>query len=1297
MDVASAIVGLLGVGAQVYSTLNTFVSTCQDAPFIAHTTRDEVRDFHYALDRLRHYVWQREQITPLGRATTDTTQLRLTVASSMATFNQVEKILNRLLVQSKMDYIQRIRWALSDGDLAKLLTRIQQHKVTLILLLTIWSSDSSAQAEASNDLLNDTLTRLLDRGYRGPSQPPDLSIYNNVLYGNASGNISHTSISGSNMAVGDARSLMTVGRTVSLRSVNSLTSKLRNTRPYASIKAFDSSAQSVLTSERATPWSEFTIGSNASVFALPFTASWLDLDTKKISEVKELPRVFLPIDGMTFYNDWRYPEINSSLEFPTGGLCILLSIFGLKAKNPRTGTNESGHPPTASKYKISPSLPRSLSQDLARHVSGGGELSTFLNAKLLSGITQNDLQSIDLLLSWSSQKRFGPSIGDELADAFREVVYNGNIPMAELFVDWGACIEVLHREPDHRIFEFALKSPQLDLIELFLIHGVDGEKGYGNPPCTPLQGAAIDARHGLAKLLLDRGVNIEGSCEEEHRTPLELAIEAGNYEMITLLLDRGANPEKAGHGIPPCTPLQAAAMGRVGYSIDLAKFLLDRGVSIEGSSEEDRRTPLEIALDSGNYDMIIVLLGRGANTQRAGYEEPSYSPLQVATMSRFDKCLGFAQLLLDRGVNVEECCQEERRTPLELAIEAGNYEMITLLLDRGANAEKAGHGIPPCTPLQTAAMGRYPHRPELAQFLLGRGVNIEGNCKEEPKKPLELAIEAGDYRMTRVLLDHGANPEKGYGKPPLTPLQAAALGRYPHRPELAQFLLGRGVNIEGNCKEEPKKPLELAIEAGDYRMTRVLLDHGANPEKGYGKPPLTPLQAAALGRYPHRPELAQFLLGRGVNIEGNCKEERKKPLELAIEAGNYKMLSVLLDHGANPDKGYGNPRCTPLQKAAIGLHDDPLTFARFLLDRRVNIEGSCKEESKTPLQLAILYGSSEMISMLLDRGANPDKGYPYTALQAAATGTIDNSLHIAQLLLAGRANIESHTAKEPRTPLQISIDNKDHAMIDLFLACGADINKYYGQPIGTALQKAIDKEDHPMIQRLLEHGANTEKGYGNPKRTPLQAIAKMQRPSFVPIARMLVNWGAVIDGRTDNMPRTPLELAIEMRNVPIALFLIHAGAKVEGYHDTSSMVPMQLAAKYGDGKIVTKLLDQGANIDRCTKQVPSTPLQIAVQMESEEVVRVLTRRGANVESRCEGSPKTALQIAVEMKSKNIVRILLKAGAKQQGCTREYMCPIHMALVAGSEELLEILSAKGVNPAVVCDQYLTDHYAVYLVD
>lgn len=138
MEVAASIVGLLTAASQVYITLNAFLSSCRDAPIIAQTTRDEIRDFRYALLQLRDCVWQNKNITPLGRATTDTSQLILTLASSMTTLAQVEKTLDPLLSQSKMDYIRRIRWGLADSDLAKLLTRIQSHKLTLNLLLTIW-------------------------------------------------------------------------------------------------------------------------------------------------------------------------------------------------------------------------------------------------------------------------------------------------------------------------------------------------------------------------------------------------------------------------------------------------------------------------------------------------------------------------------------------------------------------------------------------------------------------------------------------------------------------------------------------------------------------------------------------------------------------------------------------------------------------------------------------------------------------------------------------------------------------------------------------------------------------------------------------------------------------------------------------------------------------------------------------------------------------------------------------------------------------------------------------------------
>ncbi|RPB06515.1 hypothetical protein P167DRAFT_580420 [Morchella conica CCBAS932] len=499
MEVAASIVGLLTAASKVYTTLSAFLSSCRDAPIIAQTTSDEIRDFHYALLKLRDCVWQGKNITPLGRATTDTSQLILTLVSSMTTLAQVEKTLDPLLAQPKMDYIRRIRWSLADNDLVKLLTRIQSHKLTLNLLLTIWLSESAAQAEASNDLLNDTLKYLLDPRYRRPLQPFDPSIYDssidNVLHSDPSGDISHTLIpvnqGASTTAGGETASMMTVKKPFSVMSGKSLTSKLRNTKPYAGLKAFDSSAQSVLTSQRATPWSEFTIGSNASVFSLPF--SKLDLDTKRISEVKEIHRISLPINGMTFYNDWRYPQRNISLELQprTGDLCILLSIFGLKPKTLGGGANESRDLQASSHYNNkSPLIARELSKELSRHLSGFGTYSTFLKKKLNLAISDNDSHLVELLLSWSAQKRFGVWIGDQLVEAFASAIRTENRHIIELFLEWGH-IEVQQKEPEYGIVELALESRRNEIIQLFLIYGLDMEKSYRNPPCTPLQAAVM--------------------------------------------------------------------------------------------------------------------------------------------------------------------------------------------------------------------------------------------------------------------------------------------------------------------------------------------------------------------------------------------------------------------------------------------------------------------------------------------------------------------------------------------------------------------------------------------------------------------------------------------------------------------------------------------------------------------------------------------------------------------------------------------------------------------------------------
>lgn len=338
---------------------------------------------------------------------------------------------------------------------------------------------------------------------------------------------------------------MTVKKTFSVMSGKSLRSKLRNSKPYAGLKAFDSSAQSVLTSQRATPWSEFTIGLNASGFSLP--SSGLDLDTKRISEVEKIRRISLPIDGMTFYNDWRYPERNISSMFPAGDLCILLSIFRLKPKIPRSGTNECRDLQTSYHYtKISPLIARELSQELSRHLDKHRTLPSFLEANLWSGVFRGDSNLVELLLSWSAQKRFGLDIVNGLVVAFKDAIRKRNRDV-ELFLEWGAHIEVLQTELDYGIFELVLESPVLEIIKLFRIYGFDPEKGYGNPPRTPLQAAVMRRPNdpvGVARCLLDLGVDIEGCCKEEPQTPLQLAMNNGNYEVIKLHLTRGANTKK---------------------------------------------------------------------------------------------------------------------------------------------------------------------------------------------------------------------------------------------------------------------------------------------------------------------------------------------------------------------------------------------------------------------------------------------------------------------------------------------------------------------------------------------------------------------------------------------------------------------------------------------------------------------------------------------------------------------------------------------------------------------------------
>ncbi|KAG5830845.1 hypothetical protein ANANG_G00314880 [Anguilla anguilla] len=151
---------------------------------------------------------------------------------------------------------------------------------------------------------------------------------------------------------------------------------------------------------------------------------------------------------------------------------------------------------------------------------------------------------------------------------------------------------------------------------------------------------------------------------------------------------------------------------------------------------------------------------------------------------------------------------------------------------------------------------------------------------------------------------------------------------------------------------------------------------------------------------------AVSLLGPdGIN---SMSEQGMTPLMYACVRGDEAMVQMLLDAGAGinsevPNTVHKYPSVYPETRQGT-----PLTFAvlhghvpvvQLLLDARANVEGSLQDGaenySETPLQLASAAGNFELVSLLLERGADPMIGTMYrNGISSAPQGDM-NSFSLA--------------------------------------------------------------------------------------------------------------------------------------------------------------------------------------------------------------------------------------------------------------------------------------------------------------
>ncbi|CAH3161140.1 unnamed protein product [Porites evermanni] len=753
--------------------------------------------------------------------------------------------------------------------------------------------------------------------------------------------------------------------------------------------------------------------------------------------------------------------------------------------------------------------------------------------------------------------------------------------VVEFLIERGASLE-MRDDQDRTPFHYAAEGGKVRNLLRLIEHGVDvlqkDEHGY-----SALHLAASNGHTNSVRLLIEHGADVNeftSSLDEPGYTPLMLAAEKGNLQTVQVLLQNAGDPHRGNE--MAWLPLHFAAKGdhtemvkfllehdgnvlaatacgktvlHLATRLDLVMILVYRGANIQ-AKDILGRTPLHVAAEKGQSDTVNYLLDHGAdvNSRDRNGLLALYCALKGghATTAKFLMDRG-SESLLSNDPNLLGSYEADL---LQSSAREGLVDIVEFLLNSGVYVDAVpSNGDSLLTPLEEAASTGHC---DVVTILLEQGADINGNVSSRRERLRERQIESFSWE-DRYYLEN------------ICPLFAAL---HAGQGEVAKLLLERGANIS-NLKCGSLQALsDLAAEHGLFDVLKLLDNYALDDMEGYRLKGGDTILTSAVGRMDF--PLVSHLLQNGMDVNkknefGNTAlhiiflrgMQDKKP-QKAME-----MFKLLVSFGADIN-AINNTFETPLHYA-VDFEAEECISLLLELDCKIDFEVPLKE---SPLILATLKGKCKLVEELLQCGADVNQKCgrdEQTPLHAVVKSF--NRPALAQIMLLHGADLETKDFVE-ETPLTKALEMVDEELVEVFLNWGSTVNTInkFGE---TTLMKAVEHPKVWIVKTLLEHGASVN-ATDQRGRSPLHHMAS----HAVEVCKLLLDNGSCVN-ITDDDGETPLHQATY--DPQIVKILLDHTADVRAL-DKKNLTPLHAASYEGVCRSVELLIQSGADLNAADNQ-----------------------------------------------------------------------------------------------------------------